>query len=916
MNRPRDREVLQGFAALVGLLAGLAGVPAGLVALGQGLPTTLPSAHAVSSWWRSPVTDSSLLRGVTLVCWLVWGLFVVAVLVEMASRWSTRRLKIRIPGLQGVAATLVVSVLMLMPQRAMPVDAGAPLAARLAVATSPAQTMSLAPVAAADPVRVEEPVPPSAVRYVVQRYDSPWRIAERHLGDGTRWREILDEKGQTLVRSGTGSRIIYPGEVFLLPADAAIPPAVECPVPAPAPAAPVPQPAVVPPPLPPAPAPPVMHAIPDGAIGGSPPHAVLDITTARHRQDHGSHADAQTLLEAGVLSAAILGTIRTLRRRQAQHRLPGRRIRLPDGELAPTERALRLSEEPELVETIDRAMHALAADLRRADTTPPSIVGVLATADLVEVLLDRPAPPPPTWTAAAEGFRWRALPAELPPVDSRVSVPMPALVPVGRAAGSGAEVLLNLETAGMLAITGDRTRAAGMAHAMAVGLACVPWAAAINVTLLGYEDALAPIERVRHVGSIGEVMAELRSTAKVMTDVLGEQGCVDAFDGRVRGLAGDGWPPTIVVCGRPLSGDELAALAEVTRPGSGVVAVVLAGKNQAPWVIDVDSSPMPVDPLRLAVEPNVLSDELLARVGALLEAGRDETGSTLGEPPYDRVSLTAERDQPTPDPAVLVRVLGTVEVDNAAEFKRPKSKELLVYLAMHPHGVGEAELDEAMWPSDGSRVVQASTRDSTVSVARTAVGGPSRLLPAQVQGREKRYQVSGEVSSDWALFCGLHRRGRATRDVVPLRQALELVRGRPFDGVIAGRTYGWVHSEGHARHIEAEVGDAADLLAELCLEKRDARGARWAARRGLLAEPYAERLWVRLMEAADQLGESQEVERVMDEMDAVLELGGDFSMLHPNTLDAYRRFSRRESSGVNSSRSSSAAQSSPRSAPT
>jgi hypothetical protein len=70
------------------------------------------------------------------------------------------------------------------------------------------------------------------------------------------------------------------------------------------------------------------------------------------------------------------------------------------------------------------------------------------------------------------------------------------------------------------------------------------------------------------------------------------------------------------------------------------------------------------------------------------------------------------------------------------------------------------------------------------------------------------------------------------------------------------------------------------------------------------------------MEAADQLGESQEVERVMDEMDAVLELGGDFSMLHPNTLDAYRRFSRRESSGVNSSRGSSAPPSSPRSAPT
>jgi hypothetical protein len=55
----------------------------------------------------------------------------------------------------------------------------------------------------------------------------------------------------------------------------------------------------------------------------------------------------------------------------------------------------------------------------------------------------------------------------------------------------------------------------------------------------------------------------------------------------------------------------------------------------------------------------------------------------------------------------------------------------------------------------------------------------------------------------------------------------------------------------------------------------------------------AERLWVKLMEAADALGESRELERIMDEMDAVLELGGDFSGLHPNTLAVYDRLRRR-----------------------
>ncbi|MDP9072909.1 MAG: hypothetical protein M3N98_01820, partial [Actinomycetota bacterium] len=59
--------------------------------------------------------------------------------------------------------------------------------------------------------------------------------------------------------------------------------------------------------------------------------------------------------------------------------------------------------------------------------------------------------------------------------------------------------------------------------------------------------------------------------------------------------------------------------------------------------------------------------------------------------------------------------------------------------------------------------------------------------------------------------------------------------------------------------------------------------------------PYTERLWVRLMEAAHLLGESQEVERIMDDLDVVLELAGDFSALHPITLAAYDRYSRRHS---------------------
>jgi DNA-binding SARP family transcriptional activator len=303
-----------------------------------------------------------------------------------------------------------------------------------------------------------------------------------------------------------------------------------------------------------------------------------------------------------------------------------------------------------------------------------------------------------------------------------------------------------------------------------------------------------------------------------------------------------------------------------------------------------------VQPVRLAVEPTVLDDVDFDGIRELYRDAQSEHGSSAEDPPYDEIEVSTDRPSPSmvePPPAVRVCVLGTVELEGAGEFKRPKSRELAVYLALHPSGVGEAELDEAMWPSTAGRLA-ASTRDSTVSVARTALGGPRRLLPAQMQGRDKRYQVSDEVGTDWAWFCQLHRQGRATREAAVLQDALRLVRGRPFEGVSSARTYNWVHTEGHLRQMEAEIGDAADLASSLLLADGQPVEARAAARRGLLADPYLERLWVRLMEVADALGDSQEVERIMDELDKVLELNGDFSCLHPQTLAAYQRFSRRQ----------------------
>ncbi len=670
------------------------------------------------------------------------------------------------------------------------------------------------------------------------------------------------------------------------------------------------------------------------------------------------------------------------------------------------------------MEVVDRAMHRLVEDLQASGVAPTTVLGVVAGSTWLELLVDRPASPPSPWTTSGQGFRWRIGTNQLPAGHRPESAPLPALVPIGRAVDDGADILLNLEAAGVLWVTGDPERAAGVVRALATAMSGLTWAHAMTLIVVGFGGELSAVDRVRSVDKLTDVLDELHSTVDVMGGLMGGS---DPFLARIQRRAGDGWAPTVVCCLGPLDPADRGVLIQLSRPGSGVVAVLAGALEPTPpagagaWVMDVDSSPMTVQPLRLSVDPTVLDAADLDRIGQLYRLANDAGGAGRDDPPYDRLPISAHHHevaathrgdmtgpsstdgegrtgsyvagtedhddnghgppargaagaspdggavQPSlpepggaepatpasatpasatpasatpasatpasatpasatpasatpasatpasatpasatparsvprePPPSVLVRVLGTVEIEGSAVFKRAKSRELAVYLAMHPNGVGEAELDEALWPSRDARLVSASTRDSTVSVARTALGGPTRLLPAQGHGREKRYQLSEAVATDWATFCALHRSARADRKPEALCEGLELVRGRPFEGVIAARSYGWVHTEGHARHIEAEVADAADLAAAILLGDGRPIDARWAARRGLLADPYIERLWVRLMEAADRLGDSQEIERILDEMDAVLELDGDFSGLHPNTIAVYERLSR------------------------
>jgi hypothetical protein len=149
--------------------------------------------------------------------------------------------------------------------------------------------------------------------------------------------------------------------------------------------------------------------------------------------------------------------------------------------------------------------------------------------------------------------------------------------------------------------------------------------------------------------------------------------------------------------------------------------------------------------------------------------------------------------------------------------------------------------------------------------------------------------LSDSVRTDWSRFVVLADSG----DIEMWRAALELVRGRPFDGL---RSSDWPILEGIGPAIEASVIDLSGRLAGAYLGLGNPRGAEWSARKGLLVSPYDERLYRMLMRAADADGNPAGVESVMSEL---IRLVADdvepFDSVHPATMDLYRSLTRRRS---------------------
>ena len=930
-RRKQRRSVGDVFAALtaiVALLALVVGVPLALVtAIGVPWPQTMPTVSTL----QQPIDSGTLLGILGFFVWLAWLQFAFCVLVEVQAEVRGIGLPTRVPlagGSQALAHRLVATAVLLFTATALIApsmlshgSAGQSLpdlSTRPAVTAtvqqqaSPAAAVPSAHATAAAAVRAEagrgalhdaapvheQETTRTTKLYTVQppqgrHHESLWEIADRHLGDGRRYREIFELNKDRIQPDGsklTIASLIRPGWVLRMPADATdvevVHEHVEVPVTHETTKAPGHETKH---------APAVHHQAAQAkaehheAAAGSATHVALPhATQARpaapvvHAVDAVHAADAQDspsmlmrdLGAASLLSAGLLVALGRRRRQQLWRRAFGTRLPQPDGDGALAEQTILLGAEVQRARALDRGLRALSMSCQASDRVPPTVYGARVSGELIELLLspaERPAPAP--WRADDEGRTWRLSVAEalaLPLAADAVLAPYPGLVCVGGDADS--RTLVDLEAAqGLVGVAGPE--ALEVLSAMAAELATNLWSDHIRVTLVGFGSELTVLapDRVRAVGSLSEVLPALEMQAEETRRALAAAGVGNVLTGRSRGVSGDAWMPHFVFLATVPEGDDLHRLQALARNGRRTATgFVVADATDAAWTLQVgDDDRLRCPALDLDVEAQRLPAAQFAGVVELFRTAAARDGVPYETSPDDPAgagrALVGLPDLDVPADVEL-KILGTAQIEAPYEIdeeRRAVCTEIVVYLALHPDGAHPTVLGSAVWP----RGVTAAVRDSAIARVRDWLGRDSTGRPHVVVGDDGRVRLGAGVRCDLSVAGMLLRLAGRTpgQEAALLGRALTMVRG-PLLADRSSSRYGWLAGMGVLEDTAARLADTAHRLAEIRLTAGDPNGAIAAVRAGLLAAPDDQELWQDLLRATHETGDQARMREAVAEL--------------------------------------------------
>jgi len=755
-------------------------------------------------------------------------------------------------------------------QLRLPTDAGALPSASVDLSTTPTPDAGKAP------------------EHVVVAGESLWEIAAQHLGDGARYPEIYALNADVPQADGarlTDADVIHPGWHLELPATPAQPPPAQ------------PELATVDPESTssgPRASDPVQAKVPATAVPtpGGADDAPERSDQARPMLVKEAGNDFSIELVLGLTGLAAAGFVGELARRRArQHRLRRTAERLPQPDPsspeAMTERTLRHAGVPFTPGALRSGLHQLAPACDRHGRHLPRVGAVVVDQSTIELLLtEDDTDPLAPWTSTGPRI-WRTshhdFLTQAPTEDSAsYPSPYPALVSIG--VSNARLVVINLEAAGTLTVEGPDDTVVGVLRALAVELATSELSAGLDLVLgpeLGDLAGTCPSVTIR-AASGPDLDARLRATTGADRRVLTGADAADTLDARSRRVGDDSWIPTVFI-----AADLHDAAA---KPWSG--HAIITTSSLPGWHLSLDADGTgSLAPLGLAVETQLLDPAPYAAVlAALSRAATDpvrqadrapttldaETAAIravvrLSEPP----PTAAATPSPVEDPGIRdgqnpvaqgspprVHVLGPVTITGieteGASDRRRRHTELIAFLALNP-GATSAQVDDVI---GHGRRIDAPRRNQDVSRARNWLGHAADGRPylPKLTGHDD-YRLDPAVRTDWDNFRSIARHALATEqvDAQDLREALDLVRGRPFEGVPSD-AYDW--AEPLIAEMTAEIVDTAHILARIELDAGRLGPAKAATVAGLAADPCNEMLFRDAIEAAHRAGDNDEVYRL------------------------------------------------------
>jgi hypothetical protein len=945
---PRRRpagDVLAGLGAVLILLVLLIGVPAALLATaGPPIPHAMPAPSLLTQ--RLDVLAT--LKILSVVVWLAWLQLVVCLIAEVRAAVRNTGMPPRVPlagGIQPAVHRLVTAALLLFSGATAlspafthqpPAITSAP--ARGTGGASPAATppaiRETGPGGLGEPGRpggpttgsgqAPEPAHHGARRaekiYVVQppegRYhESLWEIAQNHLGDGRRYREIFELNAGRVQPDGsklTIASLIRPGWVLRMPRDAHGPGirVVTLHAPAHGPGgdtraghgtasgdgtagdtgddgaagtsgSPVAR--AGPRPAEPASAGPASaeparpaSAQPEttGGRGLAPAMPDAAVPAGRGAAAPGAAAYPYELAAAALLAAGVLSALGRRRREQLWHRAFGRRVAVPvrPAPAAAAEAALRLGADEPSARMVDTGLRHLAQALATQGGALPTVFAAHVGRHHLDLWLapaDREAPAP--WVAVGDGQVWRlplaAVPGLGPDQVAGARAPYPGLVSIGTDATG--RVLIDLEAAqGLIAVTGEPHLVQAALAAMAVELVTNRWSGPVSITLVGFGADLAALApgQVNAVDSLAEA---LPSPGGVLT-----------------GPPAQPWAPHYILSAVTPSAAEREQLLALARTGHAAASgYVIAGDIAgAAWTWDItDQGRLRAGRLGLDVQAQLLPPGQHAAVVDLFRMTEQLDGVALSAPLPD--AAPAGHLIPGSAAQVDITLLGRARV-NAPGMIEPErlgpATELVVFLATHPGGVHPNVLAAAIWPRGVTREV----RDAALARARDWLGTDDIGRPQLATDASGRLRLGSRVRVDWQVFCGLMARATAGAgghdEEAALEQALSLVSGPFMDGREPGR-YAWLAGDGLEYEAAARVADAAHRLSQLRLAQGDPGGAMDASRAGLRLAFDDELLWRDLLTAAHATGQEHLLRAVVAELCARTALDEVLPRMAPET---------------------------------